>query len=228
MSLRTLSTAGLLVSTLLVAAHGSAQSSKTVDVRVGGVDITQGKVRAAMLSGANQGLLPGDKGFFTKDGKKVDGSDFEVYRVSDRVAWAMTRFPTTDELRFRTSLQTRITKTRTCASAGAKKPSFDDRETALGRKPPQGFGFATVIWAEKVTDTEISITIDKGTEDGVMPSSSSYALLPGVGAPLPYVVDIKWVTATTAGGSVTAGNAESLEKLVRRIGYERVVCKPSK
>jgi hypothetical protein len=215
----------VLTSVLLAAGHGSAGPSETVDARVGNVDITQGKVRAAFLRGAQQDVLPGDKGFFTKAGAKVPGSDFEVYRVGDRLAWTMTSFATFDELRFRTSLSARITTTRTCKTGG-KKADFGEKGVATGRNPPKGFEFATVMTAEPHGDTSIVFTIDKGTADGVMPSSTGYAIMPGTGMPQPYAIDITWVTATTAGGYVHGvPSSEEASKTIRKLGYEIVTCK---
>src|SRR5688500_3389717 len=123
MSIRALFGLTAIAFTLFASTDGSAapRTSKTLDVRVGGVSVEQGKVRAALLSGAEQGILPGDKGFFTKNGQKVAGSDCEVQGISCRIECTITGFPIFDELRFRTSLTARVTTPPSkCTSKGSK------------------------------------------------------------------------------------------------------------
>ena len=202
MTTRTLFGLTALAFTLFAATDGSAapRASKTLDVRVGGVSVEQGKVRAALLSGAEQGILPGDKGFFTKDGQKVAGSDFEVQRIGGRVAWTFTRFPTVDELRFRTSLTARVTSpARTCTSKGTK--------------------IAKVTSAVRESDTSFDFTIDKGTDDGVMPAS--------VAAAPEGTLDFTWVTNSDAGGYVRGvKNPDAAAKAFEKVVYESITCKP--
>lgn len=203
MTTRTLLGLSAIAFTLFAATDGSAApraSAKTLDVRVGGVSIEQGKVRAALLSGADQGILPGDKGFFTKDGQKVAGSDFEVQRIGGRVAWAFTRFPTVDELRFRTSLTARVTTpARTCTSRGTK--------------------IAKVTSAIKESDSSFYFTIDKGTDEGLMPSSVT-TVDEGT-------IDFAWVTAGDAGGYVRGvKNPDQAASALKRVVYESITCKP--
>jgi len=216
-----------LASTVLFAAtHGSAAPPKTLDVRVGAADIHEGKVRAALLSGANQGLYPGDRGYFTKNGARIRGTDFVVDRVSDRVAWTMAPFPTLDAMRW-TSLQVKVVPTHTCG-AGGQKPVIDTPAAIAGRTPPKGFLFASVRSAERADESTVTFTIDKGTEDGVVPSSTAYALLEGTGMPMPVTVDITWVTKSTAGGVVRGlPDANATARTVRRLGVERVRCSGS-
>jgi hypothetical protein len=228
MKTRTLSGLALLASTLLATVPGFAQSSKTVEPSVDNVEVKDGKARVSLSSGLYQGVLPGDKGFFTKDGEKVAGSDFEIDRIDDTHAWANTVFPTGEDLRARTSAKARIAATRTCPRGGARPNLFDDKEVTPGTQPAEGFAFAKVTSVARVHKSEISFTIDKGTDDGVLPSSSAYALAAGPGRPLAPYVSISWVTAKTAGGTVTAGDADELLKIVKRIGYERLVCKGAK
>lgn len=188
---------------ILAASDGFAASraSKTIDVRVGGVSIEQGKVNAALLSGADQGILPGDKGYFTKDGQKVPSSDFEVKRVGGRVAWTVTPFPTIDVMRFRTSLTTRVTTPqRTCTRKGTR--------------------LANVTSTAREGDTSIYFTIDKGTDDGVMPSSG-FAMQGTSGT-----IELRWVSETNAGGYVRGvANPDEAAKAFRRLGYEVITCK---
>lgn len=186
---------------LVATTDGSAQpSSKTLDVRVGAYSIEQGKVNAALLSGEQQGILPGDKGFFTKNGQKVPGSEFEVSRIGGRVAWTVTSFPTPDTLRFKTSLTARITAPiRVCTSKGTK--------------------IAVVMSARKESDTSIYFTIDKGTQDGVMPSSIIAG--PGEGA-----TELSWVTPTSAGGYVRGiSDPEAVATSFRKTAFESITCK---
>lgn len=187
---------------LVATTDGSAQSraSKTLDVRVGSYSIEQGRVNAALLSGEQQGILPGDKGFFTKNGQKVPGSDFEVNKIGGRVAWTVTSFPTPDTLRFKTSLTARITTPiRVCTSKGTK--------------------VAVVMSARKESDTSIYFTIDKGTQDGVMPSSVIAG--PGEGA-----TELTWVTPTAAGGYVRGvSNPEEVATAFRKTAFESITCK---
>jgi hypothetical protein len=191
-----------LAFTILTATDGAAapRGSKTLDVRVGGVSVEQGKVKAALLSGADQGIMPGDKGFFTKDGRKVPGSDFEVQRIGDRVAWAFTGFPTVDELRFRTSLTARVsTPARRCTGGGTK--------------------LAEVTSTARESDASFSFTIDKGARDGLMPSSV-VALDDKSGT-----VDIRWVSANSAGGYVRGvANPDEAAKRFQRIVYQAIAC----
>jgi hypothetical protein len=225
MNIRKLSALGLLVSTFLVAAHGAAETPKTLDVRVDKVDVKEGKVHAALRSGSGQNILPGDKGFFTKDGSKVEGSDFEIDRVGESLAFAKTGFKSNEELRAQTSMKTRITTTHTCPRGGGVRPNLDDKEVSMGQEPAEGFAFAKVTASSKVHKTEIEFTIDKGSDDGVLPSSAGYALLSGEGRTLAYYVHIEWVSAKTAGGKVTAGDADAMMEKVKRIAFQRLVCK---
>lgn len=198
---RTLFGLTALALSVFAATDGSAapRASKTLDVRVGGVSIEQGKVRAALLSGADQGILPGDKGFFTKDGQKVPGSEFEVQRIGPRVAWTFAPFPTIDTMRFRTSLTTRVTTpARTCTSRGTK--------------------MATVTSTAREGDSAFYFTLDKGTDDGLMPSSV-------IAAP-EGSVDITWVSAGSAGGYVRGvKNPDDAAGAFRRAVYESITCK---
>lgn len=199
---RTLFGLAALAITLVASTDGSAQprGGKTLDVRVGGVSIEKGKVNVALLSGEQQGILPGDKGFFTKNGQKVPGSDFEVQKIGGRVAWTVTSFPTIDDMRFRTSLMTKVTTpARTCTSKGSK--------------------VAVVMSARKETDSSIYFTIDKGTQDGVMPSSVLAG--PGVG-----VAELTWVTPNAAGGYVrNVANPDDAANEFRKTAVETFICK---
>jgi hypothetical protein len=201
MTIRNLFGLTAIAFTLFAATDGSAapRASKTLDMRVGGVSIEQGKVRAALLSGADQGILPGDKGFFTKDGQKVPGSDFEVQRVGGRIAWTFTSFPTVDELRFRTSLTARVTApSRTCTGRGTH--------------------MAAVTSTARESDSSFFFTLDKGTADGLMPSSV-VAIKDGT-------VDITWVSEKSAGGYVRGvKNPDEAAAAFRRLPYEQVQCK---
>jgi hypothetical protein len=199
MTTRTLFGLAALAISLLATTDGSARAPKTLDVRVGSVSIEKGKVNAALLSGADQGIMPGDRGFFTKNGQKVAGSEFEVQRIGDRIAWTVTGFPTTDELRFRTSLTARVTSPeRTCTSKGTK--------------------IAHVLSARRESDSSIFFTIDKGAQDGVMPKST---VASEVGT-----VDITLVGANTASGIVRdVANPDEAANAFRRIVYESFVCR---
>lgn len=201
MTIRNLLGLTAIAFTLFASTDGSAapRASKTLDVRVGGVSIEQGKVRTALLSGEQQGILPGDKGFFTKDGQKVPGSDFEVQRIGGRLAWTFAPFRTLDELRFRTSLTARITTpARTCTSKGTK--------------------MATVTSTARESDSSFYFTLDKGTDDGVMPSS--------VAAVQNGYLDLAWVSEKSAGGYIRGvQNPDEAANAFRRLPYEAIQCK---
>jgi hypothetical protein len=224
MKTRWLIVAGVLSSILCITAHGLAGSGKTLDASVEAVEMKEGKVQATVLSGANQNVLPGDKGFFIKDGEKVQGSEFEIDRVDDRLAWTKTGFKAIDDVRSQTSMKTRIVATRTCTRGGGRRFELSPREVAQGQQPAEGFVFAKVTSAERVHKTRIRVTIDKGTDDGVLPSSSAYAL-PSSGKPLAQYVSVDSVAAKTAVIIVDAGDADMLLKNVKRIAFERLTCK---
>jgi len=229
MTIRTLCSLGLLSAVVLSAAPGLAQSSRPTDVDVDKVEIKDGKARVQFASsGTDRGVLPGDKGYFVKDGAKVAGSEFTIDRVDDSLGFASTSFKSAEDLRAQTSFKALIAATRTCGRGGARPNLFDSRDVAQGNQPAEGFAFAKVTAAERVHKTRITFTIDKGSDDGVHPRSSGYALLAGPGRPLAQYVAINWVTAKTAGGTVDAGDADKMLEEVKRIGYERVACTPRK
>jgi hypothetical protein len=85
--------------------------------------------------------------------------------------------------------------------------------------------FATVETTATQSNNSFAFTIDKGSDDGIMPSSSAYGVLPGTGASLPYNVDITWVTKTSAGGYVkNVPNAEQTKNTLRKVGVEIAKC----
>ena len=224
MMIRKLSGLAVLASTFLLATQGVADTSKTVDARLEKLDVAEGHVRATVLGGTNQQVFPGDKGFLTKDGSKIENSDFEVDRVDDRLSFAKTTFSKLDELPARTSLVAHITTTRKCPRGG-KRPDLFEAAVAQGKEPAEGFAFAKVTSTAIEHKSQISFTIDKGADDGVMPTSSTYALKDGAPRPVSGYSGITWVAAKTAGGTVSAGDAQELAKNVKRIGYERITCR---
>jgi hypothetical protein len=228
MKIRSLSALGFLTATVLVGLPGSAQSPKTVDSDVDKVEVAEGKVRATIASGAVHSVLPGDKGFFLKDGAKVEGSEFEIDRVEDRLALFKTGFTKVEDARSQTSLKVRITTTRTCPRNNLTRPNLDDKAASEGKEPAPGFAFAKVTSAEKVHKTKIKFTIDKGTDDGVLPSSVAYSLKDGPGRTNAYYTTMDQVAAKTATGFADAGDADEMLKNVKRIGFQRVVCPAAK
>lgn len=227
MTIRTFTALGLLTSSLVFAAHGAAQPSKAVDARVEKIDAAGGTVRAALGAGSVQNVLPGDKGFFLKDGAKVAGSEFEIDRVEERLASAPTHFSSPEEARSQTSMRARVTTTHSCPRGGAR-PKLDHKEALQGEEPAEGFVFANVTSTERVHKTRIAFTIDKGADDGVLPQSSAYGALAGAGRLPSGYVHITWVSAKTAGGIVDAGDADKLAATVKRIAFEHLVCTPAK
>lgn len=230
MKTRTLAPLALALTTLFAAGSGMAQSppTKTVDTSVDNVEVKDGKAQVSLAAGLYQGVLPGDKGFFLKEGEKAPGSEFTIDRIDETHSFASTVFSSSDDMRAKASIKTRLTTTRTCPRGGARPELFDSKEVREGAQPAEGFAFAKVIASARVDKTQISFTIDKGADDGVLPSSSGYALTAGPGRPLAQYVSISWVGAKTAGGTVNAGDADQMLKNVKRIGYERLICKPMK
>lgn len=196
-----LSLTAIAITVLSVSDGAAAPRAKTLDVRVGATSVEQGKVRAALLSGAEQGILPGDKGFFMKDGQKVPGSDFEVQRIGGRVAWAMTDFSSLADINARTSLMVRVTApARKCTSKGTK--------------------IARVVSTERQGDTAFYFTIDKGTKDGLMPASA-LAIGGKSGS-----IDLQWVSPTGAGGWVRGvSDSDEAAKALRSVAYESITCR---
>jgi hypothetical protein len=224
----------LAVPAFVAAAVSAGQvSAEPVSTAVINVDHVDGKARAMFNDGQRDGVMPGDRGWFlNREGAKV-GSDFEIFKVTDRSAVAITAYPSIAALQASVlgpgggQLKARIAITRSC-TAGGKKPSFDTPDVASGRFPPKGFTFATVTSTALQTDTSFAFTIDKGTDSGVLPASSAYAVLAGTGTPQPYAVDVTWATKTTAGGFVkNVANADDMQKTARKLGVEVGSCKPA-
>ncbi len=218
------------LATVLAAGSGRAQSSptKTIDTSVDSVEVKDDKAYVSLSSGLYQSVLPGDQGFFLKDGEKAPGSEFTIDRIDETHSFARTLFRSSDDLRAKASTKARLVTTRTCPRGGARPELFDSKSVKEGAQPAEGFAFAKVIASARVHKTRISFTIDKGADDGVLPSSSGYALTAGPGRPLAQYVGISWVSAKTAGGTVDAGDADQMLQNVKRIGYERLICKPMK
>src|SRR4051812_48901407 len=87
------------------AGHVSAEGANTIKVAVGDVSLQSQKVRVMFVGAGQQaGVMPGDKGYFLKDGTKIasDG-DFEIFKITDRGAFAISAFTAVDAIRFRTS-----------------------------------------------------------------------------------------------------------------------------
>lgn len=210
-----------IAAVLCFATFALADAGKTVNADVDKVT-ADGKVRVELHGGSLAGVYPGDKGFFVKDGVKVDGSDFPIDRVDESLAWASTSYKTEAEL---PSKKLRVTTSRTCARGGARPETAESDDTRNGRKPAAGFAFAKVIAAEKVHNTKIRVTIDKGSDDGVLPASSGYALGAGEGRPFAQYVGVEWVEAKKASLTVDAGNADEMLAKVKRIAYEKLACK---
>lgn len=220
----------LAFATLLAAGSGMAQSAptKTIDVNVDNVEVKDGKAQVSLSAGLYGGVLPGDKGFFLKDGEKLAGSEFTIDRIDETHSFASTIFSSSDDLRAKASIKTRVVTTRTCPRGGARPELFDSKEVREGQQPAEGFAFGKVIASARTDKTQITFTIDKGVDDGVLPSSSGYALGAGPGRALSGYVSISWATAKTAGGTMNASDADQMLKNVKRIGYERLICKPMK
>lgn len=223
MKIRTISTLGILATLLAVALPGSAQSAKTVDGKVDGIDMADGKVRAAVLTGYGQNVMPGDKGFFLKDGEKVDGSEFEVDRIDERLAFVKTKFKSAEDLRAQTSKKARISVAPRTCPRGGKRPELDDKEVRAGKEPADGFAFASVKSAEKIHKSKIRVTIDKGSNDGVLPGSSGYAL--GEDRMLAGHFGVESVAAKTATITVEAVEADKAIGEIKKVAFERLVCK---
>lgn len=223
MNTRTISTLGILATLMAVAVPGSAQSAKTLDGKVDGMEMADGKVRATLITGYGQAVMPGDKGFFLKDGEKVAGSEFEVDRIDERSAFVKTGFKSPAELRAQTSKKARISvATRKCPRGG-KRPEFDDKETRDGKEPAEGFAFANVKSAEKVHKSKIRVIVDKGTNDGVLPGSTGYAV--GDERRLSGYMGVESVGAKTATIVIDAVEADKAVGEVKRIAFERLICK---
>ena len=214
-----------LATVLLTATIGFAQAGKTLDnAKVDKSEMKDGKVRVSIIAGQSQGVYIGDKGYFVKDGTKVENSDFEIDRMDDSRAFATTVFKSVDDMHAQTSLSTRIAKSKTCPRGGARPDLFDNEDIREGRQPAQGFAFANVVSAEKVHKSEIRVVIDKGFDDGVMPSSSAYAS-PASGRALSGYAGVEWVEAKKTSLTITAIVADDVLPKVKRIGYEKITCK---
>lgn len=215
------------------ATHVSAEGASTVKAKLSDSQPDSGKIRVQLTpAGEQQGVMPGDKGYFLRDGKKIASkANFEVLKIKSKEAHVMTAFTSLSELPSKpSSLEALITTSRRCAARGAK-PSFAGapQPVVLGQTPPHGFAFATVTSTAKATDSTYEITIDKGSDDGVMPSSSAYLVQPGLGTPHPYKVDIVWVTKSTAGGNVSGVvNGTVTKNDARKLGFEIATCTSSK
>jgi hypothetical protein len=172
------------------------------------------------------GVMPGDKGWFLKDGAKVGGADYElsVFKINDRTSWATVSASRT-ALQAATSMQVRAPGSRKCTTKG-KMPDFGSAAVAQGKKAPPGFVIVDVHNKVASSEHKVAFTIWKGTDDGVMPTSKVYALVPDNGVPLPYKVDITWASGNEAGGYVTVlESSAAVVKTITRLGVEIASCK---
>jgi hypothetical protein len=189
------------------------------------VDISNGRAVVMFDVGPTDGVMPGSKGYFVAGGKKIaNAADFEVYKVSKGSAFAVTGFGTSDAPQKAAPGGAYIEGGHTCKLAGTK-PDMSPREVALGTKPPAGFVFATATSTTEWGDTHVAFMLDKGTDDGVTPTSQAYVLVPGMGTAMPYAVEITWATKNTSGGKARVIKPATDKDLIRKVGVEIATCK---
>jgi hypothetical protein len=133
--------------------------------------------------GALQGVQPGDSGFlFSKGGEKLQASDAEVVRVTDRAA--VLRVKITQQA-FNQTASSDVgfkASNRTCTAGQAKLSDSARLDAIKRRSAPPGFILAQAKIEDRVTlldgkpgaNVRYSVTLNMGARIGVVPGSRVY------------------------------------------------------
>lgn len=209
---------GSLLAGTSLAGEADYKQSKIIETAV-----VNGRTRVTIQLPPSTGLVPGDTGYLVNrdTNERTAGGGFELLGISARTATFDTGL-TLDATRRQIPF---VKPTMSCKTKGRAPDFSTSKDVALGKTPPKGFVFANIL-SRQVSGSTIKLSLDRGFDARLLPTSWVYAPMPGLGTPIPFKVEITEVQRDYARAVVKGvhGDGNKVAQQLTRVGAEQGRC----